>query len=152
MIKISNKKLIEVSDWNKLIQETYGKAYSFQQQDGCKPRGIETIQIPDELWGEDELEESIPEVINGEKRIGIKFDAWLKRDPKTPLNPTDKELDNCNYYWGKTLEDRIKYKNDLTHIRLFWERNFYPHIQTIANDLYEKGLIEKGIYSINIDW
>jgi hypothetical protein len=35
---------------------------------------------------------------------------------------------------------------------LFWERNFYPDVQMIANDLHEKGLILAGDYVINIDW
>ncbi len=37
-------------------------------------------------------------------------------------------------------------------INLFCERNFYPDLHTIANDLYERGLIEAGEYVINIDW
>lgn len=36
-------------------------------------------------------------------------------------------------------------------INLFWERNFYPDINTLANDLYKKGLIKKGEYLIVID-
>ena len=35
---------------------------------------------------------------------------------------------------------------------IFWERNFYPDIYKLANDLHEKGLIEAGEYLINIDW
>ena len=33
-----------------------------------------------------------------------------------------------------------------------WERNFYPNIQAVANDLYKKGLLETGDYWIDIDW
>ena len=40
MIKTKNVKMVEVSDWDKLVEETYGKIYSFQQQDGCKARGV----------------------------------------------------------------------------------------------------------------
>ena len=46
MIKVSNKKFIEVQDWDNLVSETYGKIYSFQQQDDCKSRGIEDISVP----------------------------------------------------------------------------------------------------------
>jgi len=35
---------------------------------------------------------------------------------------------------------------------LYWKRHFYPDIHTVANDLHEKGLIEKGSYKIEIDW
>lgn len=37
-------------------------------------------------------------------------------------------------------------------LSIFWERNFYPELQTVANDLYNKGLLEAGEYGINIDW
>ena len=35
---------------------------------------------------------------------------------------------------------------------LYWGRNFYPNVSMIINDLYAKGLIEKGEYAIEIDW
>lgn len=75
------------------------------------------------------MSEIIPEVVNGEE-MGVKFSAWLARDPKQRIT-------------GQTE----KYELDL-----FWKRNFYPDIQTIANDLYKKGLIKAGKYTINIDW
>jgi len=130
MLKYQTKKIVNVSAWDNLVRETYGRPYSFQQQDGCQERGMHTITIPDINDDEEEMYESIPEVVNGNE-MGVKFDVWLKRDPKQPLaggRGTDWEID------------------------LFWTRNFYPNIQTVANDMYEKGLIEKGTYLINIDW
>lgn len=150
-MKISNKKIIEVQDWDKLVRETYGKIYSFQQQEGCQSRGIVWLNIPDETY-EEEMNDFIPEVINHESKMGVKFDIWLKRDPKEPLNPSKEELKECNYYWGKTEDDEIQWKQDISHINMFWERNFYPNVQTIANNLHKKGLIEAGEYGINIDW
>ncbi len=129
MIKYSNKKLIEVSDWDKLVEETYGRTYNFQQQDGCQSRGTHTITIPDET-DEEEMNDSIPEIVNGEE-MGVKFDVWLARDPKKPIKG----------------EKKYDYRTDL-----WWERNFYPNIQTVANDLHKRGLIEAGEYVINIDW
>jgi hypothetical protein len=35
---------------------------------------------------------------------------------------------------------------------MFWDRNFYPNVQMVANDLHKKGLLEAGEYSIRIDW
>jgi hypothetical protein len=151
MLKYNTKKIIEVHDWNNLVEETYKKIYSFQQQEGCQSRGIVNITIPSESY-EDEMNNKIPEVINNESEMGVKFDIWLKRDPKEPLNPSKEELKECNYYLGKTEEDEIAWKQDQSHINMFWERNFYPNLQTIANDLHEKGLIEAGDYGINIDW
>lgn len=40
MLKYTNKKVISVQDWDELVQETYGKPYSFQQQNGCQDREI----------------------------------------------------------------------------------------------------------------
>jgi hypothetical protein len=126
-MKVTLKKFIEVEDWDELVRKTYGKPYCFQQQDGCQSRGIVEIKIPDKTQ-DNEMNESIPEVINGET-MGVKFKTWLDKDPKE---------NNSNW--------------DDWEIDLFWERNFYPDLQTVANDLHSKGLIEAGNYTINIDW
>jgi len=150
-IKTKNRKIIECFDWDKLVSETYGIPYCLQQQDGCQGRGNVTLTIPD-TDNDSEMHDKIPEVINNEYEMGVKFDVWLERDPKAPLNPTNKEFKACHYYWGKTEKDKIKWKQDESHISMFYERNFYPDLQTVANDLHKKGLIEAGEYSIEIDW
>jgi len=142
--------MINVSDWDKLVSDTYGKIYDFQQQRGCQPRGIVKITIPDENWEEEEMNDKIPEIINDERNRGVKFDVWLNRDPKAMLNPSDAELESCNYYYYDS--NKKEWCEDIGHIRLFWRRNFYPCLQSVANDLYKKGLIEAGDYAIEIDW
>ena len=134
MIKIKDVKVITTQDWDGLIQDTYGKVYNFQQQEGCKSRGTFTLDIPSEYDNDAEMNDSIPEEVNGEE-MGVKFDVWLARDPKQPLK--DERDDRVQEQWT---------------IDLFWERNFYPDIYTVANDLYTKGLIDKGKYMIEIDW
>lgn len=129
MIKCSNKKLIEVDDWDELVQKTYGKPYRFQQQNGCQSRGTFDLTIPSEDAMDEDMNDSIPEEVNGEI-MGVKFKTWLARNPKQTA-PDMKEQ------W---------------EIDLFWARNFYPDIFTVANDLYKRGLIEAGEYVINIDW
>jgi len=128
MIKVKNVKVIEVSEWDKLVSDTYRKPYSFQQQDGCQSRGVFHITIPSDYACDDEMNDEIPEVING-RVMGVKFEKWLERDPNQPV------------------DGRADYG-----IGLWWDRNFYPDIHTVANDLYKKGLIEAGEYSIEIDW
>ena len=150
MIRIKNVKMIDVSDWDELVSNTYGKIYSFQQQQGCQPRGIVNITIPAENWEEDEMNDKIPEIINDERNMGVKFDVWLNRDPKEILNPSDAELKACNYYYDSS--DKKQWCEDTSHINMFWERNFYPCLQSVANDLHKKGLIESGDYSIEINW
>ena len=101
MIKIKKINIIELSDWNKLVESTYNKIYNFQQQNGCLPRGTVYFSVPDEAY-EEEMNDSIPEIINDEDNRGVKFNVWLQRDSNAPLNPTDKELSKCNYYWRKS--------------------------------------------------
>ncbi len=66
--------------------------------------------------------DTIPEEVNGEE-MGVSFAAWLARTPGSGFNN-----------------------------ELFWERNFYPDVQMVANDLHAKGLIAAGDYIIEIDW
>lgn len=127
--------MIDVFDWDKLVEKTYGRIYNFQQQDGCKPRGIFNLSVPtseEEALEYDYENDSIPEVINGEE-MGVSFKAWLERDPKQKLNSEDEYVRNNG-------------------LRLFWRRNFYPAIDMVAYDLYKKGLLPAGEYVINIDW
>lgn len=98
MLKIQKRNVIDLQDWDNLVEKVYGKPYSFQQQDGCKSRGVETISTSDD-WLDDFENDSIPEVINGKEK-GVSFKAWLERDPNAPLNCTEKEAKDCHYYWG----------------------------------------------------
>jgi hypothetical protein len=127
MIKIQTKQVIDVGDWDDLVIKTYGKPYSFQQQDGCKERQNVDITIPSKAY--DFENDTVPEEINGEE-MGVSFAAWLAR--KTTE-------------WNGPSEDRM-------FLDMFWERNFYPDVQMIANDLHAKGLIPAGEYVIDIDW
>ena len=127
MIKSKTKHVIEVSDWDELVEKTYGKPYNFQQQDDCQERGTYDLTVPD--YANDFERDTIAEVINGHE-MGVSFEAWLKRDI---------------HEWNGAPEDK-------RFLYLFWNRNFYPDIQTIANDLHSKGLLEEGEYLINIDW
>lgn len=127
MIKVQNKQVIEVGDFDSLVEKTYGKPYNFQQQNDCQERGVYDLTVPDKAY--DYPNDTIPEKINGSE-MGVSFTAWLARDPKE---------------WNG-LEENKRY------IYMFWERNFYPDIQMVANDLHSKGLLPEGKYMINIDW
>lgn len=132
-MKIRTEKVIDTAEWDKLVMDTYGKPYCFQQQEGCKARGSSfRFTVPDEAYDEG-MNDSIPEVVNHPKR-GVKFEAWKARDPNTPL-------------YG---EKRVRAER--WDIDLWWWRNFYPDFQTVANDLLAKGLLEAGEYTIDIDW
>lgn len=119
MLEYKVKNIVDLGDWDTLVQEEYGKPYSFQQQDGCKSRGSESFQVPAE-YTYDFKKDEIPYEINGDV-MGVSFKSWLATEPE-------------------------KYED------IFWERNFYPSMEVLAQDLYEKGMIKAGEYTIEIDW
>lgn len=121
--------MIDLSDWDQLVTETYGRPYSFQQQGGCKSRGTFNLCIPDNCYDDSGWNDSVPEVING-REMGVKFDSWLQRDPAQKLKDQTANFE----------------------LELWWTRNFYPDVQAVANDLHKKGLLEAGEYTIDIDW
>jgi hypothetical protein len=127
-MKIKAYNVINVSDWDKLVQETYGRPYRFQQQDGCRDRSTFPLSVPD---SDDDasMNECIPEILNHET-MGVKFCVWLERDPEQPITQSD----------GSWI------------LNLWWCRNFYPDVNSVANDLHKKGLLKSGDYLINIDW
>jgi hypothetical protein len=129
-LKTKTVKLISVQDWDEFVSNIYGKPYSFQQQDGCKERGIHKFSAPDPYENEFDYENtSIPFEVNGNE-MGVSFQTWLNTSPKDTLKHFENEREN----------------------NLFWERNFYPDVSMIVNDLHSKGILEEGEYVIEIDW
>jgi hypothetical protein len=131
MIKTRKETVIDVQDWDELVTKTYGRVYSLQQQGGCQSRGRVRLTVPTDEEGEDFKNDTVPEKVNHPK-MGVSFKAWLARDPKQKLRNKDDQED-----WS---------------LSMWWERNFYPSLYMVADDLYAKGLIKAGEYSINIDW
>lgn len=129
IVRVRTEQVIDVSDWDNLVESTYGRPYNFQQQDGCKERGKAYLTVS--LEEPDDFEnDEVPEIVN-HNDMGVSFKAWIERDPKQPL-ASDK-----GYNYGR---------------QLWWERNFYPTVESIAHDLCKRGLIDAGEYVIDIDW
>lgn len=126
---------IDVSEWDKFVQEVYGKPYNFQQQDGCKDRGVCEFELPSKYSDVYEDVLTIPYELNGDE-MGVKFEVW--RD--TPLEEIDTNLKNAK------KDKYTKYS-----LECFLERNFYPFLDTLANDLHAKGLLPEGKYAIIVD-
>lgn len=130
MLKFSTVRCVGVLDWDDFVTCVYGKPYMFQQQDGCKSRGVEYFSVPSNDWDGDEFENThIPFEVNGAE-MGVSFESWLKTSP----------------------EDTRKHFNDDFENDLFWKRNFYPGLEMVVNDLHKKGLLEEGDYLIDIYW
>jgi hypothetical protein len=83
MLKYKTINLVEVQDFDKLVEDTYGRPYSFQQQAGCKSRGVEWVCVPDTVYDDPEdWPDEIPLVVNGDE-MGVSFKSWLAKDPKS---------------------------------------------------------------------
>lgn len=122
--------IFDLYEWNSLVSGTYNRVYDFQQQDNCKGKGLEYFSVPGE--DNDYDNESVLEIVNGPE-MGVKFSSWLARDT------------------AQLLEASNSMSPDL-ELDLWWRRNFYPSLQSIANDLYKKGILSEGDYAININW
>lgn len=121
-LKYKIVKLIEIRDWNNFIKEIYQRPYNFQQQDGCKERGTYSFTVPEQYQESLEFDfenDVVPEEVNHEDR-GVSFKAWLERDPT-------QKLKDMTYEW---------------ELELWWHRNFYPAVETIIYDLYQKKLLD----------
>lgn len=124
MSPFKQKSTISLHDFDSLVCKTYGKVYCFQQQDGCKERGIHTFRVP-MARPYDYENDTLPIKVNGDE-MGVSFKSWLET---------------------KSIPGLPGWKADL-----FWERNFYPSLDMVVQDLYEKGLIPAGEHQIIIDW
>lgn len=127
--------IFTLDEFDELIKKEYNKTYySFQQQDGCKDRGIEFFTVPindpDDL---DYLSMIEADAKNNKlsEHCGVKFEEWLSRDK--------------DFKWF--TDENEQYRNEL-----LWERNFYPHPEIIFNDLYKRNIIEAGTYGVYINW
>ena len=124
-LKVKNVQMVDCFDWDRLVSKTYGRPYCFQQQNDCQPRGTVELKVPSPMI--DDGPDEVPEVVNG-PIMGVSFAAWLARPINQPIPVGNRFLS------------------------MWWERNFYPDIQMVANDLHAKGLLPSGDYVINIDW
>lgn len=120
---MKTEKVIMSQEWDRVVTETYGRPYCLQQQNGRQNCGLVYFEVPGES-NDSDMNDFIPEFLNDV--MGVKFAQWLDRNP-IKLTPSG--------------------KND----PIWWERNFYPDFQTVANDLYTKGLLEAGEHIICID-
>ena len=130
-MNIKQVNLIEEIEFSEMVSKHYGRPYVFQQQDGCKSRGIFEFTLPIKFPNDFE-NDIVTEIVN-HSEMGVSFKAWLERDPTQKLSTaTD---------WNKDYG-----------LIMWYERNFYPSEEMIVNDLYEKGLLEAGEYEIDVDW
>ena len=127
-LKTKYVKYVQEWDWSEFVSNVYSRPYVLQHQGGCMDRGTVSITVPIES-PYDFDNDTIPEEVNG-STMGVSLKSWLERDPSQPV--------------GEEVEQWA--------IDLFWERNFYPDLEAVADDLYKKGLLEAGEYVINIDW
>lgn len=130
MINTKQINIINDHDWDELVKKTYGRPYCFQQQGDCRERGTYYFGVPDDYDYDDEIDE----MRGGENGL-VSLRTWLARDPTTN---------------GLPLDD--KYRDKPSFHNTWWERDFYPCVESVANDLYRRGLLTEGEYGIHVDW
>lgn len=124
-------KLVESSELDRFVEEIYGKPFCFQQQAGCRSRGTISVTVPVKYLKDFEEGYDAKEVAESEGYYSVSLKDWLDRDPDEKFQSNEK------YDWETIM---------------IWQRNFYPDIDVIFDDLHKKGLIEEGKYLINISW
>lgn len=132
-MKTKKTNAITERDWNELVQSTYCKPYNLQQQGGCMDNGsFVEFSVPNTAEDDGKDEAILEKEYHDQKDSyrGATFEQWLSRDSKKPLNGQE-------YDW---------------QLDFFWSRNFYPNLEVLAQDLYKKGLLEEGHYSIHVSW
>ena len=137
MLDYRTVKMIDGDDWDsqvlalllpcqsQSITLLYGQeitSTATAQQQNYGMRGLVEITVPP-----DDLDDFPNDTLEESEydMVGVSFKAWLEKD-----------YDDCS-------EDE---DSD------FWEREFYPNLSMVINDLYERGLLEAGEYEIDIDW
>lgn len=143
MIKVETWKVINESEFNEVVSKTYGRPYHLQQQ-GDMLGNDTTHRI--------EVSKDGSEGCSGGS---VSLNEWLAVDPETHKFPdprwetTGKHLPDdhpSKKFYPEFLEPGTSYYD------MHWERDFYPDMDELLDDLLEKGLIEEGTYQINVSW
>ncbi|TDP29888.1 hypothetical protein [Nocardia ignorata] len=116
--------LIHESEFSKLVTETYGRPYRFQQQDGCR-WGQDTVylfDVPHPEGGWESIEEFRGCYAEGVPTV----EEWAN----TPIG-------DYEHSWQTELH---------------WRREFYPPFEAVIDDLHARGLIDAGSYGLHIWW
>jgi len=85
-VNVRTEQVIDVADWDKCVQETYGRHYRFQQQEGCRDRGRFKLTVP--AFAKD--------IEDDPETLGVSFRAWLNSDPdKAAMQSTFQNQQLC---------------------------------------------------------
>jgi hypothetical protein len=141
MIKYTNKRVISVHDWDRLVTEVYGRTYNFQQQDGCQSRGtyelsISTEEIDDSDSETDSDDENFEEVKVLKINIPSDNDS-LSSQINLDINNDLTELDD-NFLDNESETDENNLEEDIT-------------LEEVPNNLEDNLKIDLKKISINLE-
>lgn len=92
------------------------------------------FQQQGDMMGQDTIYRfSVPATPLGDHWQAVPFQQWLDADPPTPA--TDGGF------------DRDRFSEELR-----WDREFYPEVEDVINDLHRRGLIDEGEYAMHVWW
>ena len=130
-LKTITDTVVDSFEWDRFVKQVYDRPYTFQQQDGCRQRGVSYFTATPGQYEFVEHMEPVPTgPIEGIRScFGVSLEEWVGRSPEAAFDP-----------------DRPN------RTGTYWERNYYPPIDELASDLCEKGLIAPGRYVLLVDW
>lgn len=77
---VNQVNMVDLRSLNNFVTQTYGRPYNFQQQDGCRSRGLFYFTVPDK-YPIDFKNDTVPDEVN-KNEMGVSFAAWLACDLK----------------------------------------------------------------------
>lgn len=123
-LKTSTRQIIDIRDFDNLVEETYGRPYSLQQQNFMGQETYYDFEVPESWDGWD---------FDGFEGYPVPFKEWCEADPE--IDP------KTGRPWSPSYEKR-----------LHWEREFYPDFEELMHDLNLRGELDPGKYSIHVWW
>lgn len=114
--------VIGESDFSRYVSEHYGRPYNLQQQG-------------DMLGQESAVKLTVPDPEDGEWE-GMTMPTLVQWQEATP--PGD--------------HPEGGYDPNVSRENMRWEREYYPQLEAVANDLHAKGLLDAGEYILFVSW
>lgn len=160
MLNVKIVKQINESEFSELVRKTYNRPYRLQQTDGCYSRGSFTLTISSNGC------EAYPTTAmsnGGDGESPVSFQEWIQRDRNEPIPISEKDIEAYEALKNSSISNKSFYDpNNESNKKsrevggllntLWWEREFYPDLNELLDDMLSRGLIEEGEYEMEIDW
>jgi hypothetical protein len=130
-MKTKTVQMISVQDWDKLVKETYGRPYSFQQQDDCKSpefkEKVSNAMVEYHLKKKLKLNESIG--VGTGRGVRRVWNNWKKLYEEAKMSDPNFSIpSDCGNMIGTTKFEIEWNKKKVKHREQIMNRNFFENI------------------------